>query len=233
MKYGVPIIAMPMHLDQPINARLVVDVRVGVEVVRVAKGLRWRDNVAKVVKLGAVELWRIDRSWVGGCSGLGLGIESHGGRRDSPKKCMVLRVGQVCVVSEGEDSTDNQKYGSWSSQRTRAGHDGLVGKIGPDDGRVHKQWVEMGLFGVVVAKKLNLDMRAKGDEEIDEVAKELLQLCKSGSSRRGRGYVLHKTKSEGFPIDDLSEFIHAEEEKQEESIIDRLMDLPINKMLKI
>nr|GEU37169.1 beta-D-glucosyl crocetin beta-1,6-glucosyltransferase [Tanacetum cinerariifolium] len=50
MKYGVPIIAMPMHLDQPINARLVVDVRVGVEVVRVAKGLRWRDNVAKVVK---------------------------------------------------------------------------------------------------------------------------------------------------------------------------------------
>nr|GEY71070.1 beta-D-glucosyl crocetin beta-1,6-glucosyltransferase-like [Tanacetum cinerariifolium] len=50
MKYGVPIIAMPMHLDQPINARLVVDVRFGVEVVRVAKVLRWRDNVAKVVK---------------------------------------------------------------------------------------------------------------------------------------------------------------------------------------
>nr|GEW04310.1 hypothetical protein [Tanacetum cinerariifolium] len=31
-----------------------------------------------------------------------------------------------------------------------AGHDGLVGKIGPDDGLVHKQWVEMGLFGAVV-----------------------------------------------------------------------------------
>nr|GEY35883.1 beta-D-glucosyl crocetin beta-1,6-glucosyltransferase [Tanacetum cinerariifolium] len=105
-----------------------------------------------------------------------------------------------------------------------AGHDGLVGKIGPDDGLVHKQWVEMGLFGAVVAKNLNLDMRAKGDEEIDEVVKELLQLCKSCSSRCGHGYVLHKTKSEGFPI---------EEEKQEESIIYQLMDLPINKMLKI
>nr|GEW60450.1 hypothetical protein [Tanacetum cinerariifolium] len=30
-----------------------------------------------------------------------------------------------------------------------AGHDGLVGKIGPDEGLVHKQWVEMGLFGAV------------------------------------------------------------------------------------
>nr|GEX41903.1 Gag-Pol polyprotein [Tanacetum cinerariifolium] len=29
---------------------------------------------------------------------------------------MVLRVRQVCVVSEGEDSTDNQRYGGWSSQ---------------------------------------------------------------------------------------------------------------------
>nr|GEZ30115.1 hypothetical protein [Tanacetum cinerariifolium] len=66
--------------------------------------------------LGAVELWRIDGSWAGECSRLGLGIESHGGRRDSPKKCMVLRVGKVCVVNEGEDSTDNQRYGGWSSQ---------------------------------------------------------------------------------------------------------------------
>nr|GEV87969.1 hypothetical protein [Tanacetum cinerariifolium] len=31
-----------------------------------------------------------------------------------------------------------------------AGHDGLVGKIGPDDGLVHKQWLEIGLFGAVV-----------------------------------------------------------------------------------
>nr|GEX00629.1 retrovirus-related Pol polyprotein from transposon TNT 1-94 [Tanacetum cinerariifolium] len=34
--------------------------------------------------------------------------------------------------------------------RTWAGYDGLVGKIRPDDGLVHKQWVEMGLFGAVV-----------------------------------------------------------------------------------
>ncbi|KAL7605421.1 hypothetical protein Lser_V15G14604 [Lactuca serriola] len=30
MKFGVPIIAMPMHLDQPVNARLVAEVGVGV-----------------------------------------------------------------------------------------------------------------------------------------------------------------------------------------------------------
>ncbi|PWA85360.1 beta-D-glucosyl crocetin beta-1,6-glucosyltransferase [Artemisia annua] len=135
MKYGVPIIAMPMHLDQPINARLVVDVGVGVEVVRVAKGLHWRDNVAKVVK-----------------------------------HVVVSMLGQV--VREK-------------------------------------------------AKKLSLDMRTKGDEEIDELVKELLQLCKTGSSRRGRSYDLQKTKSEGFPIDNLSEFIHVEEEgKQQEESID-------------
>ncbi|KAL0359635.1 UNVERIFIED_CONTAM: Beta-D-glucosyl crocetin beta-1,6-glucosyltransferase [Sesamum angustifolium] len=34
MKFGVPIIAVPMHLDQPINARLVEEIGVGVEVVR-------------------------------------------------------------------------------------------------------------------------------------------------------------------------------------------------------
>ncbi|KAK4414632.1 Beta-D-glucosyl crocetin beta-1,6-glucosyltransferase [Sesamum alatum] len=34
MKFGVPIIAMPMHLDQPLNARLVVEIGVGDEVVR-------------------------------------------------------------------------------------------------------------------------------------------------------------------------------------------------------
>ncbi|KAJ8567484.1 hypothetical protein K7X08_019692 [Anisodus acutangulus] len=38
MKYGVPIIAMPMHIDQPINSRLVEDVGVAVEVVRDSNG---------------------------------------------------------------------------------------------------------------------------------------------------------------------------------------------------
>ncbi|GJR26913.1 hypothetical protein Tco_1103145 [Tanacetum coccineum] len=84
--------------------------------------------------------------------------------------------------------------------------------------KVVKQ-VMMSRLGQVVrekAKKLSLDMSAKGHEEIDEVVQELLQLCKSGSSRRGRGYVLQKTKSEGFPIDYLSEFIHEEEEEKQE-----------------
>ncbi|KAI3838854.1 hypothetical protein MKX03_002630 [Papaver bracteatum] len=38
MKYGVPIIAMPMHLDQPINARLVVELGLGAEVERDGDG---------------------------------------------------------------------------------------------------------------------------------------------------------------------------------------------------
>ncbi|KVH97850.1 beta-D-glucosyl crocetin beta-1,6-glucosyltransferase-like [Cynara cardunculus var. scolymus] len=50
MKFGVPIIAMPMHLDQPVNARLVTEVGVGVEVVREADGRLRREKVAAVVR---------------------------------------------------------------------------------------------------------------------------------------------------------------------------------------
>nr|XP_043630443.1 UDP-glucosyltransferase 29-like [Erigeron canadensis] len=50
MKFGVPIIAMPMQLDQPINARLAVEVGVGVEVVREENGHLKRETVAEVVK---------------------------------------------------------------------------------------------------------------------------------------------------------------------------------------
>ncbi|XP_047962223.1 beta-D-glucosyl crocetin beta-1,6-glucosyltransferase-like [Salvia hispanica] len=53
MKFGVPIIAMPMHLDQPLNARLVGLIGVGVEVVRDARGRLERGAVARVVR-GAV-----------------------------------------------------------------------------------------------------------------------------------------------------------------------------------
>ena len=38
MKYGNPIIAIPMHIDQPVNARLVEEIGVGVEVVRDKNG---------------------------------------------------------------------------------------------------------------------------------------------------------------------------------------------------
>nr|GEX32294.1 beta-D-glucosyl crocetin beta-1,6-glucosyltransferase-like [Tanacetum cinerariifolium] len=89
MKFGVPINAMPMHLDQPVNARLVVE--------------------------------------------LGLGKE-------------VLRDGN-CVLS---------------------GH------------------------------------KMKGDEEIDIVADELLQLCNSAQPHRVVGSGLYKTKSEAFVLENLS-----------------------------
>ncbi|GKE34755.1 hypothetical protein Tco_1454077, partial [Tanacetum coccineum] len=45
MKFGVPIVVMPMHLDQPINAWLVAEVGVGLEVVR-EEGRLLRKNVA-------------------------------------------------------------------------------------------------------------------------------------------------------------------------------------------
>ncbi|GAV83744.1 LOW QUALITY PROTEIN: UDPGT domain-containing protein, partial [Cephalotus follicularis] len=50
MKFGVPTIAMPMHLDQPFNARLVEEVGVGIEVKRDKNGRLEREEVAKSIK---------------------------------------------------------------------------------------------------------------------------------------------------------------------------------------
>ncbi|MBA0818924.1 hypothetical protein Gohar_021292, partial [Gossypium harknessii] len=52
LKFGVPIIAMPMlmHIDQPLNARLVQDVGVGVEVKRGKDGSLEREEIVKVIK---------------------------------------------------------------------------------------------------------------------------------------------------------------------------------------
>ncbi|KAI3731415.1 hypothetical protein L1987_62603 [Smallanthus sonchifolius] len=62
MKFGVPIIAMPMHLDQPVNARLVVEVGVGVEVARDGNGRLMREKVAAVVQRVVVsELGKVTR----------------------------------------------------------------------------------------------------------------------------------------------------------------------------
>ncbi|KAK4756099.1 hypothetical protein SAY87_009856 [Trapa incisa] len=57
MNFGVPIIAMPMHLDQPINARLVVEgLGVGVEVKREGVEGRIRgEEVARAVRDAVVE----------------------------------------------------------------------------------------------------------------------------------------------------------------------------------
>ncbi|KAM7532294.1 hypothetical protein LguiB_035704 [Lonicera macranthoides] len=55
IKFGVPIIAMPMHLDQPLNARLVVEVGVAMEVIRDKSGKLHREEVAKVIRQVVVE----------------------------------------------------------------------------------------------------------------------------------------------------------------------------------
>lgn len=52
--FGVPIIAMPMHLDQPLNAKLVADLGVGVEVRREDGRFR-REEVAKAIEQVVVQ----------------------------------------------------------------------------------------------------------------------------------------------------------------------------------
>jgi len=54
VKFGVPIVAMPMHLDQPFNAKVVVGVGVGVEVKR-ESGRFKREEVARVIRQVVVE----------------------------------------------------------------------------------------------------------------------------------------------------------------------------------
>ncbi|CAK9163237.1 unnamed protein product [Ilex paraguariensis] len=50
MEFGVPIIAMPMQLDQPLNARLVVELGLGMEVWRDYSGKLHRVEIAKVIR---------------------------------------------------------------------------------------------------------------------------------------------------------------------------------------
>lgn len=50
MNFGVPIVAMPMHLDQPFNAKLVEAHGVGIEVKRDENGKLQREEIAKVIK---------------------------------------------------------------------------------------------------------------------------------------------------------------------------------------
>ncbi|WMV53565.1 hypothetical protein MTR67_046950 [Solanum verrucosum] len=48
--FGVPIIAMPMHLDQPMNARLIVELGVAVEIVRDDDGKIHKGEIAEIIK---------------------------------------------------------------------------------------------------------------------------------------------------------------------------------------
>ncbi|CAK9142539.1 unnamed protein product [Ilex paraguariensis] len=50
MEFGVPIIAIPMQFDQPLNARLMVEVGVGMEVWRDDSGKLHREEIAKVIR---------------------------------------------------------------------------------------------------------------------------------------------------------------------------------------
>ncbi|KAL1549992.1 beta-D-glucosyl crocetin beta-1,6-glucosyltransferase [Salvia divinorum] len=55
LKFGVPIIAVPMHLDQPINTRLVEEIGVGKEVLRDRDGRLNAETVAAIINHVLVE----------------------------------------------------------------------------------------------------------------------------------------------------------------------------------
>ncbi|RWR95033.1 beta-D-glucosyl crocetin beta-1,6-glucosyltransferase-like protein [Cinnamomum micranthum f. kanehirae] len=55
MRFGVPLIALPMHLDQPLNARLVVEVGVGVEIKKGKSGGLEREELERGIKIVLVE----------------------------------------------------------------------------------------------------------------------------------------------------------------------------------
>ncbi|OIT26593.1 flavanone 7-o-glucoside 2''-o-beta-l-rhamnosyltransferase [Nicotiana attenuata] len=55
MKFGVPIIAMPMQVDQPMNARLVEYIGIGMEAMRDEKGNLQSEEIAKVIRKVVVD----------------------------------------------------------------------------------------------------------------------------------------------------------------------------------
>ncbi|KAL7252771.1 hypothetical protein ACSBR1_007356 [Camellia fascicularis] len=55
LKFGVPIVAMPMHYDQPFNARLVEEIGAAVEVNRDINGRLNREDIAQVIRTVVVE----------------------------------------------------------------------------------------------------------------------------------------------------------------------------------
>ncbi|KAG5568193.1 hypothetical protein H5410_064790 [Solanum commersonii] len=50
MSFGIPIIAMPMNHDQPLNSRLVEELGIGVEILRGENGEIMKEEVAKGIK---------------------------------------------------------------------------------------------------------------------------------------------------------------------------------------
>ncbi|KAM1063994.1 hypothetical protein TB2_027641 [Malus domestica] len=98
IKFGVPIIAMPMQLDQPVNARLVEEVGVGVEVIRTGEGgSLQREEVAKVIRDVVVEK-------IGDCVRI-RALELRDNmkmKEDEELDWVVEELMQLCTKTEGE-----------------------------------------------------------------------------------------------------------------------------------
>ncbi|KAG5574909.1 hypothetical protein H5410_055043 [Solanum commersonii] len=55
MKFGVPIIAIPMQIDQPMNARIVEYIGIGIEALRDDNGKLQSEEIAKVIREVVIE----------------------------------------------------------------------------------------------------------------------------------------------------------------------------------
>lgn len=60
MKSGVPILAMPMHLDQLVNAKLVESFGVGIKIKKDGSGKLEREEITKVIEDLVVQRTRED-----------------------------------------------------------------------------------------------------------------------------------------------------------------------------
>ncbi|KAB2616913.1 cyanidin-3-O-glucoside 2-O-glucuronosyltransferase-like [Pyrus ussuriensis x Pyrus communis] len=74
MNFGVPIIAMPIHLDKPFNARLVEELGIGVEVMKTGGSVRREGGRKGDQRCGGKQYW-------GGCEKKGNGIERQHRKR--------------------------------------------------------------------------------------------------------------------------------------------------------
>ena len=103
--WGFPVVAMPMHLDQPLNARLVEEVGVGVEVERDENGKINREAIAQVI-----------RKVVVGESGEGVRIKARefsdriGMRREEAIGEVVEELVKICEEKLVKNSTSSCKF---------------------------------------------------------------------------------------------------------------------------
>ncbi|GJX31291.1 hypothetical protein Tco_0241146 [Tanacetum coccineum] len=236
MKFGVPIIAMLMHLDQPVTTQLVVVIWMGKEIVRNNKGvlmglsatmaanmfhLYFKQDVA--FPFGLIYYRKYEKK-----NAKEILESSANGRKDKDRVMQGIKWWKNIVLVKSLKEIEG-KYDDYHSILTSK----RVVPVGPlvvdsvdvdlEQNSVIK-WLDTKATGSTVfvylgteivndvivsnlgnnirdkVKKISDDLETKGDEEIEFVVDELLQLCQSGHKLRRVSAPLQKAKSDGFMI---------------------------------